>query len=391
MRQRKRRFRRTPCYMSEEMIREIMVWLPVKSLIRSRSVCKAWQAIISDPVFILAHLHCSTSKWEQDPCVLISPHTLDFFLPGEQWPSTFSNHIHFYQWRPSSPGVAKFLHAKKFIDGMFTQVYNFAYCDGLVLTPTDNLLYLFNPATRDAISLPHSNNRRSGISVQGGSGRQAFYRTIDAKANLYRMGMEVFTVGEGAGDDASFWKELPGDLPFPIKKWQTALTVKRRFLFWRIDRARHQQRTARGLLRLDLSDESFTVTALPDAMGSRNDACIIDELHGELCLTARCSETTAAATVWAMEVDDDGRQGQWERRYSVRFPRLCHVMAPLPDGRLLLWNMTDLYGYEAPELELEPVCEMDEIRYEGRRKRRWKNLWSFNVKPYTESLVRLTA
>ncbi|KAF8677272.1 hypothetical protein HU200_046755 [Digitaria exilis] len=188
MRQRKRRCRRAPEYMSEEMIREIMVWLPVKSLLRFRSVCKGWQAIISDgPVFILEHLHCSTSKWEQDPSVLISPHTLDFFLPGEHWPSTFSNHIHFYQWRPSNPRVAK---------------------------------------------------------------------------------------------------------------------------------ARHQQRTARGLLRLDLSDESFTITALPDAMGNSN-ACIIDELRGELCLTARCSETTAAATVWAMEVDDEGRQGQWERRYSV--------------------------------------------------------------------------
>jgi hypothetical protein len=38
----------------------------------------------------------------------------------------------------------------------------FAHCDGLVLAPTDTKLYLFNPATGDAITLPesHRNNLR---------------------------------------------------------------------------------------------------------------------------------------------------------------------------------------------------------------------------------------
>ncbi|KAL4377643.1 hypothetical protein GQ457_02G032080 [Hibiscus cannabinus] len=46
-------------YMPVEVILEILQRLPVKALVRCRSVCKSWNSIICDPSFILTHLQAS--------------------------------------------------------------------------------------------------------------------------------------------------------------------------------------------------------------------------------------------------------------------------------------------------------------------------------------------
>uniref|UniRef100_A0A0A8XRM8 Uncharacterized protein n=1 Tax=Arundo donax TaxID=35708 RepID=A0A0A8XRM8_ARUDO len=389
---------RTP-ELSEEIVIEILVWLPVKSLLKFKSVCKAWRAIITDPIFIREHLRCSASKFEQDPSFIISPHTLDYVIPGERWPSTFCNHIRFYQWQQGA-SAAKFMQAKDFRD-VFNMVLYFAHCDGLVLAPTDRSLYVFNPATRDAITLPDSNHNKrqqggasccycAGLGLDPRTGEykvvQAFYRSMDPDTNIYRMGMEVFTI---TGDGGGIWREIMDDPPYPVESWQTGLTIKG-FLFWHIDKARHKQQTPRGLLRLSLADETFGVTGLPDSMDpALDDAFALDVLHGELCVTAPTSDI--ALTIWTLPIQEDGQGQCWEQRCKIYVTNLCHPMAFLPGGQIILWKSSALYRYDLATSELTVVCELDRMRYQGRRARTtWKNLFTFNVKPYTESLVRIT-
>ncbi|GJN14565.1 hypothetical protein PR202_gb01408 [Eleusine coracana subsp. coracana] len=94
----------------------------------------------------------------------------------------------------------------------------------------------------------------------------------------------------------------------------------------------------RGILRLCLQNEEFSVTRLPHGLDPAiGNAFIIDELQGELALTASTS------------------------------------VLP-PPGTVTIWH------YSA----------MDAIGYQGRRVRKWENLSRFNVKPYTPSLVRPT-
>jgi len=137
----KRRVRQhTIPMISEELIIEILVRLPVQDLIRFKSVCKAWHAIISDPFFVRMHLQRSTHKQEQGPSFLITPHTLDKVIDGEAWPTTFSNNICFYHWQEGQKD-ASLVRSKDFNGGVGS-VYPTSHCDGLVMIPTDTKVYV---------------------------------------------------------------------------------------------------------------------------------------------------------------------------------------------------------------------------------------------------------
>lgn len=118
-------------------------------------------------------------------------------------------------------------------------------------------------------------------------------------------------------------------------------------------------------------------------------------LNGELWVSSRTS-AEVAVSIWSTTVHGSHGvfdQGRWERRYSIPFAAgVCRPTALVPGGRLFLRYGNVLYGYERETKELTTVCEMDSMRYKGRRRgRKWKNLWSFHVLPYTESLLRITA
>ncbi|XP_008243060.1 PREDICTED: F-box/kelch-repeat protein At3g23880-like [Prunus mume] len=53
--------RQLPC----EIVEQILLQLPVKSLLRFRCACKPWLALISDPKFIKSHLHNHSTKQDE--------------------------------------------------------------------------------------------------------------------------------------------------------------------------------------------------------------------------------------------------------------------------------------------------------------------------------------
>lgn len=68
----------------DEIVWEILIWLPVESLVRFKSVCKAWHSIISNPSFVRAHLHLSKQRQKQNPSsFLITPS--GFYLATWSW------------------------------------------------------------------------------------------------------------------------------------------------------------------------------------------------------------------------------------------------------------------------------------------------------------------
>ncbi|XP_051208615.1 putative F-box protein At2g02030 [Lolium perenne] len=395
----------------DELVFEILLRLPVKSLLRFKSVSKVWHAIISDPVFIRAHLRQSASRWRKDPSLLVTPHALSYVIEDEAWPTTFSNEIRFYQWpqQPSSleeeePQEARLLmHGGNFL-GEFNSVCSFVHCDGLVVAPTNTNVYLFNPATRHTMTLPHSRRNkmhRYQVCLPVGLGRdphtgchkvvRAFYRSRDPRTGIYAMGMEVFTVG----DASASWRETTADPPYPVADWITAVFANGA-LFWVIEK-RGLDPSPHSLLRLSLGDETFSVTRLPDSLDPalvESYSFMLDEMHGELCLTAFSSSKPAEQQplkIWTL-VEEDGR---WEHRYSLTISGLVHPMALLPGGGAMIVQRSQyICRYDLQTHELDTVCELDRQRYKSTgtfKAAARREIFYFNVIPYTESLVRITA
>lgn len=52
----------SPVTLPSELIAEVISFLPVKSLMQLRSVCKSWKSIIDDPTFVKLHLNRSSQK-----------------------------------------------------------------------------------------------------------------------------------------------------------------------------------------------------------------------------------------------------------------------------------------------------------------------------------------
>ncbi|RLN08245.1 hypothetical protein C2845_PM11G13330 [Panicum miliaceum] len=295
--------------------------------------------------------------------------------------------------------MATFMHAEDF-SGEFSFVRHFAHCDGLVLAPTDTSIYLFNPATRETVTLPNSNRHHEGVHCCCvGLGRdprtgeykvaRAFYRSWDPDTGMGTgMGMEVLTVSGTGGGGASVWRDIAARLPYPACNWRTAVTVNG-FLFWRV--AKHLPGLPPwGLIHLRLADETFGITRLPDSVDPvLPNAFALDELHGELCATDFTDDETV--TIWTLAVQEDGVQGQcWERRCIVQLGWFFSPLAVLPGGRIMLTAGFDIDIYDMATAKLTTVCQMDRLKYQGRRARTLKNLFIFNAHRYTESLVRIT-
>jgi F-box interacting protein len=276
------------------------------------------------------------------------------------------------------------------------------HCDALLFALTNTGLYLFNPATRDAITLPDSHRNdlralgrpkcyRAGLGLDPRIGRykvvQAFYRSVvDPDTGTGTdMGMEVFTVGDGGGG----WREIAGDPPYPARRVQNALAASG-FMFWRLAEPLEQEPW--GILDLSLDDEEFDVTGLPDDLNPE-DEFFLDVLHGrDLCLTA-CNSSQTILNIWVLPIADEGLCTMWDWRYAIEFTAgLCHTMA-LPSfssNGIILWRAETVYCYELATDEVKVVCELRDMRYQ--RAREWKSLFNFSTAmPFTESLVQITS
>nr|XP_034597037.1 putative F-box protein At2g02030 isoform X2 [Setaria viridis] len=377
---RKRKRKRDTPELFDEIVWEILIRLPVKSLVRFRSVSKAWRAIISDPSF---RRRRATAK-------------------------ALSTNIRFYQWhlKKETWSTATLVYGRHFPAGEFGTVSQMVHCDGLVLLSTNTKAYVFNPATRDAIALPESKRNALslhdtclpiGLGMDASTGRykvaRAFYRpSDDDPMRMAAMGMEVFTIG---GEDGS-WREILEDPPYLMASfWQAAAHCKG-CLFYFIDKKNHQN-PPQGLIRFNLQDETFGITPLiPDLLPQvEDDDIALSELDGELCACFFSKWLQRLMIFTTGHILDRSDDAHWRCRYVIDLPE-CHPMALHGSGGILMRLGHCLFRYDLGAHGIQGKDDfhwMDRLKYVGLRcrGRAWKNLCFFNLISYTESLVPLNA
>ncbi|PQP99726.1 F-box protein CPR30 [Prunus yedoensis var. nudiflora] len=155
----------------QEIIQEILIRLPVKSLIKSTSVCKTWRSMIINPRFIRTHVSPAVQFANQNDI-----HLLLHRVSGLQM-TTFFGQTVMYKNFQLLPGRKhnSYIRVVGICDGLFCLADDmFRYCYNF---------FIWNPAIRKLVTIPWPNVRfdtHAGYDASIGFG-------FDAMTNNYKV------------------------------------------------------------------------------------------------------------------------------------------------------------------------------------------------------------
>ena len=156
--------RKMSWYLPHELIvSEILVRLPVKSLLRFRCACKAWRDTISgDTSFSQAHVRQHQRQKKRPSSLLIAPYITTVDDDGDLTDIHTTPGLYLWEENQRQDGFATLAHDMTWFpegDWWETMRHGFAHCDGLVMLPdAEATVHVLNPATRRILTLPWSPN-----------------------------------------------------------------------------------------------------------------------------------------------------------------------------------------------------------------------------------------
>ncbi|CAO1939104.1 unnamed protein product [Urochloa humidicola] len=391
------------------LLSEVLPRLPVRSLVRFRSVCWSWRAAIdgddNDRRFVHRHLELSSQR--APPSVLDVPCEPRL---EDHWGEARSKEMEFRRIRlyphygePDAVSIdADLMHVVACPVNQFTAVVKPVHCDGLVLVPTaSGELFVCNPATREFVALPPGSP--SVMPGQVAFGFDPWSSTYKVARVVYRgleavhsdgkiecdIGHEVLTLG---GTDGSW--EATDDPPYCIIQ-RSPICTRGAFYCTAVVGCADDSRPTE-LLRFSLRDETFTVVPNPPCFSQSPDGVIgeldtLTELDGKLC----CAHVRTSTSVDVWLADDDWLRGpEWSVAYRIEFLRpVGHSVMPLAvvDGDELLLSVDRrvLCKYNLAS-EAEEVLDMQRAPdlYGGKPALPLRLL--HHAVPYVESLVAIS-
>ncbi|KAK3001048.1 hypothetical protein RJ639_020457, partial [Escallonia herrerae] len=128
----------------DDVVREILLMLPVKSLLKCKSVCKSWYTLITKPSFISAHFNCNAAL-KRSHCILVKRVLPEHVPPTESVLSFLSNEISSDDHVPQTEiTISHFNHFLQMVGP----------CNGIVCLTDHRDIFLCNPSIRDFKVLP---------------------------------------------------------------------------------------------------------------------------------------------------------------------------------------------------------------------------------------------
>ncbi|OQU89600.1 hypothetical protein SORBI_3002G221300 [Sorghum bicolor] len=283
---------RTVACIPDDVIFNILSQLPTKSVIRCKSVCKAWLTIISSEHFIRAHLDFSRVR---STTLVVSRRYM-----GWQHEGMDSTCMGFYRYIGGSK--VEIVHSQDIPKGIGLWATP-SHCDGLILVSTEKqVTVVCNPATREFVKLPKGSDSISSIhKSRAGFGfdpcsnkykaARFFYETGNEKSETVCR-FEVHTLG------TSTWRRT-ADPPYPIF-WTPPAHVQG-YLYWRIDLP--PSKHPKAFVKFSLSEEMFSLTPYPPSKEAKKPVYFI-ELEGKLCC-ACFTKRFEAVEIWTWTLDND--------------------------------------------------------------------------------------
>ncbi|KAF0931931.1 hypothetical protein E2562_007115 [Oryza meyeriana var. granulata] len=353
------------------LISEVLSRLPVKSLLRFRSVCRSWHDAMADPTFVRRHLELSHAA--RTPSVL-AVYTRTDVDPDNAAPPEDVISFHRVRLGQSSAAVVELMQEEG-LECADAKLLT-SHCDGLVaVLVKPGKIFVCNPATREFFALPPVlGNMRAEAAVLGFdpcNGRYVVARCFYWHYNChtdeytgeqfleYHIVHEVFVLGaSGSGD----W-ETTVTPPCPIDTFMPPAYARGAFYWAANDQSDETERgLPNALLRFAIHDRKFAVVPLPPGVNfmDLDDRDTLTELDGELCYTHPATDT--GFDFWIL-LDED----RWSLRWRVSFGHPIYAALPLsgqPHGTLTVYKFTPpgiIYRFDERNNALEEVMDVEEV------------------------------
>lgn len=295
---------------SQDLMREILSWLPVPSLFRFKCVAKSWD-ITSDPYFRMKHQshHVNSLRFLVVHSNLTKP--------------PYHDNLYSTSSLSSPDGVQKIDYLSSDNNPRFLLLCG--SCDGLVLirvaTSSSHHLLLWNPSTRESIQLPFPvfgiKNSTFGLGYDP--------TTDDYKILAIHNGKSQIHCGILALKSGCNWRNVYMDAP------RMFITLRTRFAFVNplafVHGAFHWMPFSFCVVSFNISNEVYTKIPFSEQMHSHlshsnpgTGDFHVSVLGGMLCFTSACEFYQANNIIlWAMK--EYGVKESWTQLFKVKFAR----------------------------------------------------------------------
>ncbi|KAK3133458.1 hypothetical protein QOZ80_6AG0536790 [Eleusine coracana subsp. coracana] len=289
----------------DDIIFDVLSRLPTKSVIRCKSVCKAWFAMVSSQHFVSAHLELSKVR---SSILVVSRAYLE-------WGREDMDAVCMGFFRYNGGSEAELVHSENIARGIACWASPL-HCDGLVLVSTQNHeIVACNPATREFITLPKGSNSLNKTRVGFGFDRcnnkykaARFFYQMDNETAQTVCKFEVLTLG------TAVWRQTI-DPPYPILGITPA--YMQGSLFWRINLP--PLKHPKVFIQFNLVEEKFGLTPYPP---SKAEPIYFVELEGGLCC-ACFTEKYEVVEIWIYS-----EMQIWTQYCTIQIPEDIIVALP---------------------------------------------------------------
>ncbi|URD75474.1 FBOX [Musa troglodytarum] len=334
-------------FIPEDLTSMILMCLPVKSIVRFKSVSRDWHRTISSKSFITSHLHRSKTN----PTNLIIPSTYnevseriferDLLGSALRQINAVMYHevpsrIRMYRYGEAGRVDRATLFFETVTDRIKRCIDDPLHSDGLLLFSVSPCrTYLCNPATRKLIDLP-----TAGLvcdpKLEYNLGFGLDPRTNNYKVVRYfcqsgrHFDCDVFTVGT----TPAAWRAATVPPPYPIAKNPSACVEGS--IYWFIDPTKHEWSPPEDkILAFSLSDEEFRLVSAPPTSRWHPRTARLVEFEGSLCFVNNLMDEQVLE-MW-MSSDSDETLA-WIRSYTINL-----------SDELLQWIRRYIYNLSPPE------------------------------------------
>lgn len=364
----------------EDNVVEILARLPVKSLLRFKSVCKPWRSRISNPRFIKMHMERTTSNPMNNSFIAHDFQTQDFHpykFHAFNYQPSLGNHIlslininfHNNAVELNLPFPTSTNQEGFFVVGS---------CNGLLCIGNDSSgLHLWNPASRQLKDIQKCTIEVEdfGDHISLGFGfdhASNDYKVVRIITNLLRFPavsrVEVYSLNENS------WKEIEVELEFKMIQPLCAAIVKG-LPYWLAEDISVPKRFI--LVSFDVQSEKFCKVSVSDGILGHGMLIGILEFKESVAIIV-CSKYHEME-IWALDDDSSGRSCWIKKLNFMISPVFKGLVGCLKTGELITQTfLNELVLYDPGNQVFKQTHNQSQFRQ--------RTLRTYN---YIESLVSL--